>query len=309
MPARSKKHDLWDQVVEMSETHSQAEIGAALGVHPFTISKWCREEGFDWPAKKGGRERGERVLKPCKQCGKEMDLQPSQAKFREFCSRDCTNEWQRTGREAQKVTLTCPCGKEFRVDPSSVSRPAESQNRKFCSKTCANQYQVKRQPDPANYVTFDCGTCGKSVTRPRDYGSSISGKQFCSNACAAKHTKVVKHYVVRETDMVLDSTWEMLFAGLCGFLKIPIERYDRKRGVEWTATGLWYAPDFWMPTLGLAVEVKGLEDDDDPEKWRTYRRERGALAVLSQSKLEALRGASAEDVQWGLQGVAYVQNV
>jgi len=79
--------------------------------------------------------------------------------------------------------------------------------------------------------------------------------------------------------IVLDSGYEALFWGLCTTLKIPIERFDRQYGVAWRED-CWYAPDFWLPTLGTAVELKGLEDAEDELKWAAYREQRGALKVF-----------------------------
>lgn len=172
---------------------------------------------------------------------------------------------------------TCACGKVF----------TDAQN-KYCSPECRNQYGGKRQKDPANHRTFTCLNCGKEVTRYKGSGSH----KYCSNACANRHTKTKQHVIVDDA-VVLDSGYETFFWGLCALNKIPIERYDREKGVEWRP-GLWYAPDFWMPTLGFAVEVKGLMDDEDPERWDTYRAEVGSLIVLTEAKLRQMIGGKGD---------------
>ena len=158
----------------------------------------------------------------------------------------------------------------------------------YCSPACRRKYGATRQPDPTKQITFTCGTCGKEVTRWKGYGSTVSGKRFCSNQCAARHTKTVKHYVSREMDMVLDSTWEMLFAGLCGWHKIAVARLDRAEAIEWEK-GHWYAPDFVLVDQGLAVEVKGHEDAEDQGRWDAWREQVGPLTVVDQELLNTLR--------------------
>lgn len=288
MPAPSKKRLLWSRVVEMADRGmTQPEIGQVLDVHPFTISKWAREEDYPWPQKPGGAPRKDRVDKTCERdgCENHFLVYGHQASFRRFCSRECTNAWQREEASAARISLTCVCGKEFTVDPSQVER-----GRQFCSKSCANRHQAKRQADPALQVTFTCETCGTEHTRRRRKGQPW---RFCSNACAAKHTKTVKHYVVREMDMVLDSTWEMLFAGLCGFFKIPIVRTDRSLAVM-AEDGTTYAPDFIvsLPSGAVAVEVKGWDSGAQHEGWQAWIEQMGTLIVVDHHLLDLLRTAT-----------------
>lgn len=191
---------------------------------------------------------------------------------------------------------TCPCGKN-----------TQSKARQYCSKPCRLEYGQKRQADPENYFTFTCENpaCGKSVTRRKSYAKG--SKKFCGNACAQKVTKRVKHYVVRDCDMVLDSGWEMLFAGLCMFRKVAVERVDRESIVE-RAPGRHYAPDFMLTALDppLWVEVKGLEDPEDRERWDAWRLHRGWLAVVDHEVMEMLL-AGGDDLEARLIEVARVQ--
>lgn len=166
---------------------------------------------------------------------------------------------------------------------------------KYCSIECRQRYGKKRQPDPTKQITFNCATCGTEVTRWRGYGATVSGRRFCSNTCAAKHTKRVRHYVAREDDMVLDSTWEMLFAGVCGFLKVPVARLDRAEAVQGPGGG-WYAPDFVLTVPGVAIEIKGYDDGGQRGGWDTWREQVGPLVVVDRDLLDALRMAgSAEE--------------
>jgi hypothetical protein len=111
--------------------------------------------------------------------------------------------------------------------------------------------------------------------------------KYCSNVCAQKHTKAIRHIMIKESDVVLDSTWEALFWGLCGFNKIEIERFDRQNAIEWKPN-CWYAPDFWLPDYDIAIEVKGFADPDDEERWSAANQVMN-LVILGRPELERLQ--------------------
>ena len=288
----------------LEEQQSLGEISKALGPSIQTLSLWLRQEGIPLAARPrnpnsgrtpeeqaeisrrisesqrqrlasggnpGGRSRAhERVQRSCANPGCEATFEVLDNSPQRFCSRSCartignSERWSTTRKET-----TCPCGEVF-YSPYP---------KKYCSDECRAEYGQKRQPDPANYVTFTCQTCGKEVNRRRKQGY----QKFCSNECAAKHTKTKKHYMARDTDVVLDSGWEMLFYGLCMFKKVPCDRVDRSQAIEYTP-GHWYAPDFYLPSLGVYVEVKGLEDEDDPVKWASWP----SLVILDRDRLDVL---------------------
>ena len=154
---------------------------------------------------------------------------------------------------------------------------------------CRKQYQAKRQKDPSKWISFECQNCGKTVEARKNHNTH----KYCSNACANRHTKIKKHYGVEGLEIIFDSSYEVLFWGLCMLLKVPIERYDRAKGVEWRP-GCYYAPDFYMPTLNFAVELKGAIDDEDPERWDAFREEQGSLIVLTEAKLRQMVGNKGE---------------
>jgi hypothetical protein len=182
--------------------------------------------------------------------------------------------------EDERPGVICPCGKK-----------TGSPNRKYCSPEHRREYGKKRQPDSENYITFNCLGCGEKVTRYKKYGNGY--QKYCSNLCAQRHTKVKKHYGIEGLEIVFDSSYECLFFGLCGIHKISCERYDREQGVEWKENG-YYAPDFLIKTNGdqIAVELKGLQDDDDEERWIAFREETGIpLAVLDGETLRTELGS------------------
>lgn len=168
----------------------------------------------------------------------------------------------------------CPCGVQIHL---AEGKKYVSAAKKYCSEPCREEYGQKRQPDPSKYHTFNCQNCGKEVTRRKSFNHGSA--KYCSNPCAQRHTKKKYHIVLRDDDVLLDSSWEAFFWGACRTAKIPIERFDRQYGVQWGTDG-WYAPDFWLPSYRLAVETKGLRDPDDRLKWVRYRAIKGGLWVI-----------------------------
>ncbi len=200
-----------------------------------------------------------------------------------YCTRSCARTVENQQRSLDKRSAydanpkVCPCG-------GSISYEWRS-GHKHCSPECVVLYGKKRQADPSNHRTFTCKTCGEEVSRPR---SSHPFARFCSNRCAAKHTHKVRHIGINDSDVVLDSGYEALLWGLATFLKVPIERFDRANGIALGTDG-WYAPDFILN--GQHVEVKGLEDEDDRQRYEAWRQQKGPLVVLDHEALDALRQA------------------
>ncbi len=193
--------------------------------------------------------------------------------------------------DEDKPDIRCPCGKK-------TGHPG----RKHCSEEHKLLYGVKRQADPANQVTLTCQNCQQEFTRPR---SQVNYGKYCSNECASKHTKTKQHIVV-EDSVVLDSKWEALFWGLCGFLKIPVERGDRSQAVA-IGNG-WYCPDFFLPQREIWVEVKGFEDEDDRARYAAWRAAGHLLAVVGPQELEGLRREpSAALMEMTLHATAKIQ--
>lgn len=235
------------------------------------------------------RPRAERTTKKCErdECGQTFEVRGNAADAqRRFCGRPCARLVENQARSVRKQEewvqsplSLCPCG-EARI-PYEVRATT-----KYHSPECRERYGKKKGRDPEVWLKYTCQnpSCGAEFERRKSF--SRGNVKYCSIPCSNKCTKTKQHIVVDDA-VVLDSSWESLFWGLCGFMKFPVERFDRERGVEWRDGG-WYAPDFWMPTLSIAVEVKGLEDPDDVTRWVTFR-ERTALAVVQRDELDALR--------------------
>ena len=150
-------------------------------------------------------------------------------------------------------------------------------------------YGKKRQRDEAKWVTRTCLNCqGEFELRT----SSQSWGKYCSNACAMRHTKTKQHLVMKEGDILLDSSYEALVWSALKVAKVPVERFDRQHGVEW-GDGRWYAPDLWLSGQQIAVEVKGVQDDEDTARWDAYRSTGVSLAVLDRVDLMSMSPATA----------------
>ena len=255
----------------------QREVAERVGVTPTTVLRWMKAEGIE--ARKGRhKDPARNASGVCADCGKTFEYLPSQ-RSGTYCSVACRDRHK--AKVAEPVNRKCPCGQP-------VFRPGENtaSDRKYCSAECRSKYgKPSKVKDPSKWVTFPCQTCGKAVDRRK----SVPGpRKFCSNECATKHTKTVKHYAVRESDMVLDSTWEALFVGQCGWFKVECRRFDREGVIEWRP-GQWYGPDFVLPELGVTVEIKGVEDPDDRAKWDAFREKVGPLAVIDKVVLQEIR--------------------
>ena len=202
------------------------------------------------------------------------------------CSNRATTE-KRIESQIERRVITpralavCPCG-----------RTCSTFQQKYCSSDCRKEYGDYKQPNPENNATHKCQNCGQEFTRNK---SSTAANMFCSNACARTHTKTRRFYTVEEFDIVFESSYEAFFWGACKIAKIPIDRFDRDHGVAW-ADGKWYAPDFWIPGLNLAVEIKGYEDPDDAARWAAYRKTQGALVVLTSVELMSIAPADILDL-------------
>lgn len=148
-----------------------------------------------------------------------------------------------------------------------------------------------KKADPSKKRIFTCQNCGEEATR---YKAARTAFKYCSSTCAEKHTRTKEH-IILEDGTVLDSKWEALFIGVMSMLNINCERHKRDLGVTWGEVGHWYAPDFYLPTDELYVEVKGVPRPGDPVKWAAFREQVGPLAVLDRDGLNRLRTLDRED--------------
>jgi hypothetical protein len=246
---------------------------------------------------KGTGPRGAQT-RVCEECGAEY---PARSRGRQYCSAACravavTRAQGQAYRDAYDASpVRCPCGTPI---PYEVRHSV-----KYCSDACRAEYMVNgKQRDPDKWITFDCARCGEETTRRKSIGNM---NRFCSVYCANRFTMKKIHYAVKDQDVLFDSSWEAAFYGICRIAKIPIGRFDREQGVAWRDGGVesWYAPDFWLPSIqpwtdrqGVAVEIKGLEDDHDEARWVAFRATGRDLVVMDSYRMEHLSAHDVADV-------------
>lgn len=228
------------------------------------------------------RPKEPREIRVCERCGNEFVVRQSVPQ--RYCGRACARQVDaiaKSGRSQAEWEASpqsyCPCG---------IGRIpyVKRHYNKYCSDECRLRYGKKRQANPANYVTFNCRTCGKEVTRYKNYGNGSN--LYCSNECASKFTHKKHHVTMKDSDVLLDSAWEAAVWGVLHVHKIAVERADRSLAVEWSP-GCYYAPDFYLPSKGLWIEVKGLPDPDDETRWAAWRVAHGPLLVLDESNVHS----------------------
>ena len=152
MPYTSKKNLYFDKIKGRYDNGmSLAEASEPFDVNYVHVMKWFKAEGIK--IRKAATHRRESPsihTVVCLYCKKAFTSNRPGAKF---CSRDCTNTWQREGGRKGNPKI-CKCGESF---------TPWNETHKYCSKECANKYQDRRQKNPDRYVTFNCETCGVEV--------------------------------------------------------------------------------------------------------------------------------------------------
>lgn len=107
------------------------------------------------------------VVKQCEHCGKEMQLPPSVAKRKRFCSIDCLNrsQYALTDVKCQQ------CDRIFQLTPF------KAQNRRFCSIQCQSEFHHISKSE-----TLKCEWCAKEYTRPK-CRQKDGERHFCCKEC------------------------------------------------------------------------------------------------------------------------------
>lgn len=116
----------------------------------------------------------------CKQCGKNIKVTNSEAKFKKYCSKECRlkSGWKERD-PTKRAIFTCEwCKKDFE---SWVYRP-----NRFCSNQCRSEYGA-RQPKPNArkpeiHITRTCEYCGKTY-QTTTHQVRLRNSRFCSYGC------------------------------------------------------------------------------------------------------------------------------
>lgn len=323
----SKKDQYKDQIYDLYYTQgwSLSQISREIGPAAGTISRWFKDWGWSQEDRVSGynpnlnrteeqkeeirkkisetklrqrnegvsigRPKAKREIRTCVREGCENTFEVKITDPKKYCSTRCNTSVMNESwgdfleRKYEEDPKRCPCGAPIPYE--------QRHSRKYCTASCRQVYGLPTaQSNPANHVEFICQneSCGKTVVRPKGYGYN----KYCSNLCAQKHTRTKKHIVVDDST-VLDSKLEALVWGLFSLLGYRVERYDRSKGVEWSA-GSWYAPDFLLTKDGesIALEAKGREDENDQERWQAFKDKVGPLWIIThdemRNKLRSLKG-------------------
>lgn len=83
----------------------------------------------------------------------------------------------------------------------------------------------------------------------------------------------------------MHGTWEVLFYQWAKEKELNPQRCLKPFPYEWNGTRNYF-PDFYLPTLNVYVEVKGLETERDRAKWAHFPEK---LIVLRKSEIEQIK--------------------
>jgi len=103
----------------------------------------------------------------CAECGKKIELYPSQIGRKKYCSKECMKKVKGYGG----VIKVCEnCGDEYKVVSARVERS------RFCSKKCMAEYN--------NYNEVQIRTCPVCGTTFESLVEKSKERRYCSNSCA-----------------------------------------------------------------------------------------------------------------------------
>lgn len=118
-----------------------------------------------------------RVQKPCKYCGKIMEIIPSDK--REFCDKNCFNEYLKLEHDKNIDNYDYHC----KICNAKISpQNGRLYEREFCSREC---YSVYLSQIHTNKVHVNCGYCGKDL---EVIPSKVDKREkiYCDVKCMAK---------------------------------------------------------------------------------------------------------------------------
>lgn len=96
-------------------------------------------------------------------------------------------------------------------------------------------------------------------------------------------------------NVVLDGTWEVIFATYLDSLNIVWERPKNYFEYEYNGTHMYY-PDFFLKDYNIYVEVKGYETDLDRIKWN-------AIKDIHKQKLLVIKKYEIDNIKKGLYNI------
>lgn len=208
-------------------------------------------------------------VKSCPTCG--QDFQPTHAKTQKYCSRACIPA---PGRKH----LVCPCGTN-----------TGSYQRKYCSPEHRAEYSKKKAP--VRMVTHTCQSCGSDFERPWYYASK---GMFCSIECSNQNHSRYRTQHFEFGQVHLSSGMELRFVACLLRFDVPWAPWpdDDPFVYDDDGTRREYRPDFVVGDM--AIEVKGGEPEDHPQRQARSRWDRSeTLVLVRRDELAKLEGCGS----------------
>lgn len=256
-----------------------------------------------------------RVTIHCEWCTAPMELTPSQARQRRFCSESCRREWisTQTGKNnpnyKPQVEKRCEqCGALYQLPPSHAAKS------KYCSRACSAKSHGAKVSGRLNAnwkpkIVLFCGYCNQ----PFDVVPSEQAiKKYCSKECDSAARRLVTgkdHPLYRpKVRMVCEvcGAPRMVKPSLVSRFRACSKRCaasladHRSSSLEETAARIldalgeryerqarfrWYLVDFYLPDRNLVIECDGDYWHSLPKQQRidkakdTYLRNRGVAVA------------------------------
>lgn len=304
----------------VTDGHSKLDASRKFGVSQATIARWMEQAGVKGTYKMKGRppqKRDRNIDQVLELSDQGLSVYEIAEKMPEPINPGTIGDWIRaTGR---KAVYYAPSGEvhqlgedmierarelyEQGVGPSAIARELDLSistvslwslqggwDRQFAS------IPVGRKRDPSKWQTWICQNPKCPLPDRKFETRKSSGvRKFHNNSCANAVIKARQDEVL-DDGTGIQSGWERTVYSICKTAKIAIERFDRKYEVQWRGSNSSYAPDFWLPHLKIAIEVKGIEDSDDQTRWAAYREQRGSLAVFSRHEVMTISPTSAKQM-------------
>lgn len=128
------------------------------------------------------------MKKNCLNCGKEINVKPSQFERKKYCSRICKTEYQKSNppqiwsEMSKKILIPCSyCKQQILRKPSNINKT------NFCNINCKKLYQIQNghlfNQHLRKDVEVKCLTCHQMFIVPKNREHTA---KFCSKECLGK---------------------------------------------------------------------------------------------------------------------------
>lgn len=240
---------------------SQSEIAHRTSTSLPTLTRWLKQAGITI-ARDPGRTR---------ESGQASNFGDTPEERKDAARR---------GGEATAESLTeitcLHCQQPFTRGRSGSGRTSRD---RYCSPEHAYAH---RRENSGKTITATCACgCGEQfltwASRP---------KKYLSREHWIKSNRRVPEYGFE--GHVIQGGHEAAFIGLCSLRGIRFEFFDRAQAIRWDGEESGYGPDFSVMIMGEQVYVDTKGWQQAPEKWSSFRAQRGLLAILRKEDLDQL---------------------